>query len=327
MRFLIYGAGAVGQALGCMLNTAGHQVDLLLRERFIPQIRQTGLQVDGVFGSFHATAAPDKDNSLGLYADLNDIPSSYDYVLVTTKSYDTEQTLEALRPLQDRITTFVSMQNGCGNIEQFMEAFGAERVLGGRIITGFEIISAGQVKISVSADALHIGNAIPQTPTLQATELAEALSQAGHPTKAVDNIYTSLFDKLLYNCALNPLGAVLGTHYGPLGDMKETRELIQNIINETYLVISAEGGTVTYPDAASYGKHLLTTLLPATYNHRPSMLQDLEQGKKTEIDSLAGYVSRRARTHGIATPTCDMLTALIRFRERQNEKNNSPHHG
>jgi len=85
MRFLIYGAGALGQALGCMLAADGHRVDLILRKRFIKTINHNGLEVTGIFGKF---TSPTKN--IALFPNISQTTAQYDYTLLTTKSYDTE---------------------------------------------------------------------------------------------------------------------------------------------------------------------------------------------------------------------------------------------
>jgi len=313
MRFLVYGAGALGQGLGCMLASAGHQVDLLLRPRFIEKIRQSGLEVSGVFGEYHS-APP----TLGLLDSITEAGNQYDYVLLTTKSYDTQASVIQLSQIAAVPgCRFVSLQNGCGNIEVLAETFGPERTIGGRVITGFEITSPGHVEITVSADAIHLGNSIGGDIAPEVTRLAEAISHAGHPCEAVDDIHKSLFAKLLYNCALNPLGAILGVNYGLLAEQEPIRKIMNRVIAETFAVINAIGGATPWPDAESYEKVFYERLVPVTANHRPSMLQDLENNKPTEVDALVGYVSTRGREAGIATPTCDTLTALVKFKENQ----------
>ena len=150
-----------------------------------------------------------------------------------------------------------------------------------------------------------------------AKRLAEALAHAGLPSIAVDDVYQSLFAKLLYNCALNPLGAVLGVHYGALADSIETRMIMDQVIEETFAVIAAMGGTTPWPDAAAYQQVFYGQLVPATFNHRASMLQDLENNKPTEVEAMVGYVAAQGRKYGVGTPCCDLLASLVRFKEQQ----------
>ena len=152
MRFLIFGAGALGQALGCLLTADGHRVDLVLRPRYRQAIQENGLEVEGLFGGFAAT--PDQLGLAESIADCRD--HRYDFILITTKSYDTARAVEEIADLDPRALV-VSLQNGCGNLEQLIDRFGPDRSLAGRVITGFEIRQPGRVAITVHADAVHIG--------------------------------------------------------------------------------------------------------------------------------------------------------------------------
>jgi len=217
MRFLIFGAGALGQALGCMLAVAGHQADLVLRQRFVGVIKKEGLRVSGIFGDFAASPG-----MVGATEDIADCSGDYDYALITTKAYDTRKAGAAIASLPDCRCPVVSMQNGCGNIELLADIFGPARTLGARVITGFEIAAPGHVRITVSADAVHIGAAVAGAIAPEAQTLAAIIDQAGLPCEAVADIHRDLYAKLLYNCALNPLGAILGVAYGRLADSVET---------------------------------------------------------------------------------------------------------
>jgi len=312
MRFLIYGAGALGQAIGCMLAADGRQVDFILRRRFIESISANGLEVTGILGQF--TAPKTNCNYLSAIAQAT---GNYDYVLITTKAYDTETAIGDIATLGDRAAYIVSMQNGCGNVELLEHRFGPEKSLGARVITGFEIPRPGLITITVSADSIHVGGSRCGVIPDSVRNLAAMIAGAGHPALAVEDIHQSLFAKLLYNCSLNPLGAILGVHYGALVEQKETRELMNRVIEETFAVIAALGGRTPWPDAEAYREVFYHKLVPVTYNHRPSMLQDLENGKPTEVDALVGFVSRQGKRFGLPTPTCELLTALMKFKEKR----------
>lgn len=313
MHMLIYGAGALGQAIGCMLAADGHQVDLLLRPRFAEVVQTTGLAVTGIFGDHRVEPA-----RIGLLTNLKTRSGAeYDVILLTTKTYDTDAAIDGIAALTRCYCPVVSMQNGCGNLEKLEERLGRERSLAARVITGFEIERPGLVRITVSADAIHVGGCVRGVIPAAAKRLAEALSHSGLPSIAVPDITQSLFAKLLYNCALNPLGAVLGVHYGALADNIETRALMDRVIDETFAVIATMGGSTPWPDAAAYRKVFYGQLVPATYHHRPSMLQDLEHNKPTEVEAMAGYVAAQGRRYGVPTPCCEILAALVRFKEQQ----------
>ncbi len=311
MNILIFGAGAVGQAIGCALAADGHTVDMIARERFVTPLREKGLAVTGIFGDFHADAG-----SFGAYSSIGAVAGScHDYILITTKSFDTEKAIAELGRLRGSSFTAVSLQNGCGNLERLIAAFGRERSLGGRVITGFAIEKPGLVRITVTADDIHIGAPDEGPPPDSALRIATAINHAGIPCRATDAIGRDLFAKLLYNCALNPLGAALGVHYGALGDDPSARRIMDAVIGEVFEVIEAMGGRTHWDTAAEYREFFYGSQVPATYDHRSSMLQDLERGRRTEVDALTGYVAETGRSHGVPTPVCDTLTGIIRFRE------------
>jgi len=313
MHILIYGAGALGQALGCMLAADGHRVTLVIRKRFIDTINRGGLHVGGIFGDYHIEAG-----RLSLTDSITGADgSSFGAILITTKSYDTAAAVSDLATLTDCSCPVVSMQNGCGNVELVEAAFGIDRGFGARVITGFEIVEPGHVTISVSADDIHIGSCRPGVIPEDAARIAGVIGASGLPCRAVKDVHQSLFAKLLYNTALNPLGAILGVNYGRLSESEGTMRIMNAVIAETFHVITAAGADLPWETAEQYQEFFYRALLPATYDHRPSMLQDLEHGKPTEIDAFAGYVSKSGKKHGIATPHCDMLAELIRFKEQE----------
>jgi 2-dehydropantoate 2-reductase len=313
MRILIYGAGALGQAIGCMLAADGHQVGLLLRPRFVGVLKTGGLEVNGIFGDYQVNG--DRLELLTSLRGRNG--AAYDMILLTTKTYDTDKAIADIATLSQCYCPVVSLQNGCGNLEKLEERLGRERSLAGRVITGFEIEQPGRVKITVSADAVHIGGCVHGVIPNAAKRLAEALDHAGLPSIAVTDVSQSLYAKLLYNCALNPLGAILGVHYGALGDSGETQIIMDQVIDETFAVIAAMGGSTPWSNAAAYRKVFYDTLIPATYNHRASMLQDLENNKPTEVEAMVGYVVTQGKKYGVATPASDFLAALVRFKQQQ----------
>jgi len=296
-----------------MLAVAGNQVDLVLRDRFAQAIQRDGLAVTGIFGDFRVPA-----DGIGLHVELDSVLAEpFDFIIITTKSYDTAAAVADLVRINNQSFTVVSMQNGCGNLEQIVDCFGLERSLGARVITGFEIQRPGLVKITVTADAVHIGGyeegKIPST----AAQLAAAINGVGLPCKATPTLRRDLFAKLLYNSALNPLGAILGVHYGALGDDPDSRLIMDRVIDEAFTVFKAMGETTHWPSAEEYRRFFYTTQLPATYDHRPSMLQDIENGKPTEVAAFTGYLSDQGSRHRVPTPNCDLLSALVRFKERQ----------
>ncbi|HXM89172.1 MAG TPA: 2-dehydropantoate 2-reductase, partial [Candidatus Acidoferrum sp.] len=222
---LIAGAGAIGSIFGGMLHDSGHDVTLLGRRAHMEAIARGGLKITGLLGDRTITG-------MKLADDPARLAGRFGLILCTVKSYDTESIAAALA---DRLTgdgVIVSMQNGLGNIESLLELFGRRRVLGARVIFGAEMPSPGSAHVTVFAQPVAVGPAPAlhreDAPALagRARAIAATLDAAGVPTVSVDDIMPVLWTKVLYNVALNPLGALLRQSYGELAADPDVRPIM-----------------------------------------------------------------------------------------------------
>jgi 2-dehydropantoate 2-reductase len=307
MRYLIMGAGALGSVFGGLLQHSGQSVAFIGRGAHFQQITTQGLNIEGIWGEF----------PVGPVAPQSGPEGEFDVILLCVKSFHTR---EACRQVQGRLAPgglIVSVQNGLGNLEIIAREFGPARTVGARVIFGAQIIRPGLARVTVYAEPVLVGAAAPQGPQPGLAQLVADLNQAGIPTQAVDNIQTHIWGKVLYNCALNPLGAILGVPYGDLGDHPQTRELMRRLIGEIYQVAAARGIPLAHPDADAYFTVFMEKLVPATAGHRSSMWQDLEAGRRTEIEALNGAICRYGEAAGLATPYNDAVSRLMRFLEQK----------
>ena len=118
---------------------------------------------------------------------------------------------------------------------------------------------------------------------------------------------------MLYNCPLNALGALLEVPYGLLGEKESTREIMKGIVDEVFAVMCAMGYETHWKSAQEYLKEFYETLLPSTYEHESSMLQDLKSGKVTEIEAINGVVVNEGTNRNIAVPYNILVSNLVRF--------------
>jgi 2-dehydropantoate 2-reductase len=310
MRILVFGAGAVGSALGGMLASAGHAVTLLGRSAHMTAVRERGLAIEGIWGSHHVRVAA----TAGSCEELAGCP--FDLVLVTVKSYDTASAAEAWRALGHAGVSIVSIQNGHGNTETLEAALGAGLVFGARIITGVEQPEPGRVVVTVSADDIRLGPPRGEPEWMgRAREIADIFRDAGVPVSATDQFRAYLWSKILYNCALNPLGALLRATYGELANDPGTRTQMERIIDEAFAAAQAEQIPMFWTQSDEYRRHFFEDLIPPTVRHYPSMLRDLERRGRTEIDALNGAVVRLAQKHAVLAPVNETLSAMIKLRE------------
>jgi 2-dehydropantoate 2-reductase len=316
---LIAGAGAIGSVIGAMLHRKGHRVTLLGRRVHLEAAAHAGLRITGLLGD-HLV------KGLDLVDDASRLKGQFALILVTTKPYDTAQIASLV---SDRLTEdgiVVSLQNGLGNIETLSERFQLNRVLGGRVIFGAEIPEPGATRVTVFADPIAIGPAPAQHGAAamaleaRAHEIAAIIDAAGVPAIGVADIIPVIWSKLLYNAALNPLGALFAMTYGELAADPDLRQILDAVIDEAFAVASRLGVRLSFTSAAASREVFYGRLIPSTANHRPTMLGDLRTRGRTDIDSLNGKIVELGDRLGLAVEVNRTLTRMIHAAERSQRK-------
>ncbi|MBN2100068.1 MAG: 2-dehydropantoate 2-reductase [Dehalococcoidia bacterium] len=310
MNILVMGAGAVGSAVGGFLGRGGHRVSLVGRDPHMAAIRERGLRIEGIWGE-HLI------RGLRVFTSVQEVPREhFDLVLVTTKSYDTGDAAREILPLLLEDSLVISLQNGLGNVETISQIVGDQRAVGGRLIFGIEVPEAGRVEITVYADKVMLGSPSHKVDFGRLEAIAAAFTGAGIPTQATMEIGQFIWGKVFYNCCLNPLSALLEVTYGELSEHSQTRQIMTSVMEEIFAVAGAKGVSLAWRSPLEYQEVLFGRLIPDTYAHHASMLQDVMRGNRTEIDALNGAIAKMGRETGIPTPVNLMLTQLIEVKEQ-----------
>lgn len=315
MNVIVFGAGAVGLGVGSCLVRAGAWVTFVDRAGSVRYLREHGLRRSGIFGELEIL--PEGFGVVERIEEMEAQRGGVDYVLVCTKSFDSPAAAEALEHAavcRDEGCRIVLFQNGWGNFEVFAERFEPRRVFSARVITGFQRITPGHVEVTVHADAIRIGS-LAGAEVGPLDELAGAIAEGGIPAEVTPTIERDLWAKMLYNCCLNPLGAVLGVNYGSLGEAESTRAIMDEIAQEVFAVMQAAGHRTHWPTAERFLADFYGRMLPPTAAHESSMLQDLAAGRRTEIDAMSGAVVELGERFGVATPYNRAMRELVRFKE------------
>ena len=301
-RIAVVGAGAVGGYFGGMLARAGAPVVMIGRPAFVDAIRKNGLLLDTL--QFKETLRVEASTEL-------EAARGAEVILFCVKTTDTESTARALAPLLSSSATLVSLQNGVDNAEKIRAA-------------GIDAISAVvYVAASVPEPARikHVGRGdLVVGPRNTRTENFAALfERAGVACRISDNIDGELWTKLIWNCALNAISALGRAKYGQIAASEDARKVIDTVVNEVLAVAAAariELPGVENPQAGMAGALKIATQMAGAIS---STGQDLLRGKRTEIDSLNGYISRRGAELGVPTPVNHALYTLVKLAEESNE--------
>jgi len=246
--------------------------------------------------------------SLETHLDLIDVPKP-EMIFVTVKAYDTKAALDALTEMARYARTVVSLQNGLTNLGLFRSALPDKAVMGVTSM-GATLIGPGEVLYAGKGDTAfgHLARKMGM-----ASEVAELFNEAGLNARTEANIETELWMKGIINASINPLTAILGCQNGKL--LKEGGVLDISHLACREAIAVAEGIGVQLPPGDPFLK--VKEVMQATAKNRSSMLQDLEHGKRTEIDEINGEIVLRAGPIGVPVPVNRALWTLVRGLERR----------
>jgi len=250
--------------------------------------------------------------------------SDYDYVLVCTKSHDSERAASELSTHPEILGgrgKIVLFQNGWGNAEIFNDHFPKNRIYNARVITGFQRPQKNVVDVTVHADSIHLGSLFGSDLAPMGT-LVEAITKGGIPAEVVENIGKDLWAKMLYNCALNPPRRHIQRPLRRTGrvaicEWPYSREIMEAVIKEIFSVMEATGYRTHWSTPEEYTA-VFYEKLPPTVRHESSTLQDIRSKKATEIEALSGAVVRLGEEAGVPTPCNWTLYKMVKFMEGRN---------
>jgi 2-dehydropantoate 2-reductase len=318
-RIGIIGAGAIGCVVGGLLTRAGHDVTLIDQWPEHVQIMKTrGLRLSGTCGDHIVPVT-----ALHIH-ELQGVAAPFDAVFIAVKSYDTEWAVQlGLAYLKRPDGVLVDFQNGI-NDERVAAVAGRDRSLGCVITIGAGMYEPGH---AMRTDNGTIGFKIGEhdgSDTPRARELARILDDVA-PAKVTTNLWGERWSKLTVNCMANPLAGLSGFGSAEVRTEPAPRRIAIHIAGEVITVGRASGHEVEpiygiapqrFVDAAAgRGFERVEADLAESAKHltggRPSLLQDVLKGRRTEIDYLNGYVCQQGRKHGIKTPVNDAVVELI----------------
>ncbi|WP_457621264.1 ketopantoate reductase family protein [Persephonella sp.] len=310
MNIVVFGLGAVGTVFATFLKKSGHKVYGITKDKYLNDLKSSELRVKGIW----------KDHKVkldGIFSSVSPLKEEkIDLIILSVKSYDTQSAVKSLKDIVSEKTKVIVAQNGYGNYEIVSKEIGKEHTLLARVIFGSKIIKPGFAEVTVNADDVRIGDPSKTIPEEEIIKIACIIKNAGIPASYDPDVYKTLWDKILYNCALNPLGALLGCSYGNLAENENTRNIMNRIIDEIFEVAKARNIELNYKSSKEYIHHFYENLIPPTKDHYPSMYYDIKSGKKTEIDSLNGAIVKLAEEIGIYVPVNRTITEMVRFKER-----------
>ena len=304
MRIAVIGAGAIGCLFSAILNRNGAEVILFSRRKqAVEKINRWGIEVVEHGGESYVSHVRCATDSREL--------SNTDLVIITVKSYDTEEVAKRIRPNIPRETRVLTVQNGVGNVETLSKVFNEQHVLGGVTTQASTLLSDNKILHAHHGETLIGG--ITYDNKEEALEIAEHLTRHGLPTRAVDNILVEIWVKALVNSVINPLTAIMNVRNGELLGMENFTKLARWIIGEGVMVCRRLGISLEEENVLAR----VLDIVSKTRENKSSMLQDILRGRRTEIDYLNGKIAELGEKLGVETPTNTLLYSLIKELEKK----------
>ncbi|XOK14023.1 ketopantoate reductase family protein [Agrobacterium tumefaciens] len=297
MKIGVIGAGAMGGLFAARLANQDNDVSLIeVSQATIEAVDGGGLRVSGLFGekSYRLPVGP-----ADRYTD------AFELLIVFTKGMHTTSAMESAKHLIGPDTWALTVQNGIGNVEAIEPFVDRDRIVMGMTNWPSTLVEPGFINVPGEGE-IKIWAANGQgSERLEA--IGSALDEAGLNCKLDPDVEAAIWEKLAFNSALNSLAAITGLTVGEMGDRQESRAIVFKILDEVVAVATAKGLAVN-------ADHIRQSVEHAFANHRqhkPSMLQDRLAGRRMEINTITGAVSKAGAGLGVATPVTATLAGLL----------------
>lgn len=303
-RVAVVGAGGVGCYFGGMLAKAGAPVVFVARPNHAEAMRTRGLVIERDAGTETIAVEASSDVAITAGAEL---------VLLCTKTTGVVEAAQSLVPHLGRGATVLCLQNGVDSAERVRAATGLD-ALPVVVYVAAEMVGDGHVRrggrgalITGEPDAASVRRHV-----LPPDVMVERFSAAGIPFTFSPNIRGDLWQKMVANCTYNAISAIARVRYGRIHANSASDAIVRPLVDECTAVARAIGVSLPDIDLYAFGRTLVDVHAPTAYS---STAQDLMRGRRTEIDSLNGYIVRKGAELGVPVPINQALYALVKLQE------------
>jgi 2-dehydropantoate 2-reductase len=295
MNIVIVGAGAIGSLYGALLAKK-NPVVLVGRAPHITTIQHSSLTIGGKTRLHVKIPAVESLGSITVHPDL---------IILTVKSYDTEAVSKQIQPIIHDDTLLLSLQNGLDNIEKIEQFVEKSRILAGVTMHGAMLSKPGVI-IHTGKGKTILGE-LDGHRSERLERIVRIFNEAGIETQISDEIVKEIWMKAIINSSINPITAFLGCKNGYLVENPLLENVVERVCMESTSIASSEGTLVSPTEMIEKTKEVIRD----TAQNYSSMLQSIQQGKKTEIDSINGRLMKIGTNHKIDISLNRILTELI----------------
>jgi 2-dehydropantoate 2-reductase len=303
MKIAILGSGAVGGYYGAKLARAGHDVSFIARGAHLAAIRGRGIEIRSpVLGDFVARGRAEEDTSR---------VGTVDLVIVAVKTYDNPTALPLLGPMLGPDTTVLTVQNGVDSPGEVAAVAGEARTLGGSTYIATALEAPGLIVQTGDHRRIVFGEAFGELPRLsdRVNRIHEAFAGADIQSYPVEDGRVPIWEKFIFLAALAGFTGAARLPIGPVWSDPFIKSMFLAGSREIEAVARAEG----VPVASDVVERIVPYVERIPGSMRSSLLIDLQQGKRIEVESLHGTVVRRGAARGVPTPIMSTLYAVLKL--------------
>jgi 2-dehydropantoate 2-reductase len=293
MRIAVFGAGAIGSLVGSLLS-GRNEVTLISRQPHAEAVNGHGLIVSGLLEGVYYPKAVTSPNGL----------EKQDVVLVTVKAYDTPEAARLIHPLVGKDTLVVSLQNGLTNRDVLKRAYG-DRTIAALTYLGVTLLSPGKICYAGAGEMIMEGS---QQWSDALNSICDALEEAEVRTRIVSDILPEMWLKAIVNSSINPITALTRKKNGCILGDKGLLDISRRLCEEAVAVANAKG--IELPTAAPFER--VKAAVEASSKNRSSMLQDIEYGRRTELEEITGEIIRQGEEAGMDLPYNRSIYSLVK---------------
>ena len=299
MRIAVFGTGGVGGYFGGRLAQAGEDVTFIARGEHLRAIKASGLKVESTSGDFtiYPAKATDQVNEIG----------AVDLVIVGVKAWQVPDAARTMKPLIDKHTTVLPLQNGVEAVPQLVKELGSDNVVGGLCKIVSYVVGPGHIRHAGFTPTIVIGE-LDNLCTNRITAIEQALKRAGLDVTIAPDIQVALWMKFLFIASFSGVGAMADAPAGVLRSDTKWRAQIINAMTEIYALAHARGIKLP-PDAV---ETVMASVDALPEDATSSMQRDITAGKPSELESQNGAVVRMAHEAGLDVPTHSLIYQTLR---------------
>lgn len=303
MNISVIGAGSIGSLFAGRMAHSGFEVDVVGRKPHVSKIQEKGL--------FIKSRKEEINSFFPAYEKLNPSQFHSDALFITTKAYDNKVIAKLLSNRIKKDIPLFLIQNGMGNERIFREMLPENPIYRAITTEAAEVVFPGTIK-HVAFGKTSFGTIMGNGNGF-GTRVKDILSSSGFKVKETNDIHIRMWYKLLANAAICPLGAILHVKNGEIIQRPSFKRIFDTIIEEGIALAN-----IYLPDEDfSQTRDFILNIIEKTSENKCSMLQDIERGRRTEINFLNGFIARESRKKGLKAPINAIITDLVRYIEQK----------